>query len=291
MLVGLLAAGCGCSLSSFRFVRIRHETRGEDKRLLCIILGKRAAAHYHRDDLRPGSRKCSLRERSLNIVVALVGGTGAAGRGLASRFALAGMHVRMGSRDLDKACSAAASIAETTKSKNVSGHTNKDAVAGAGVVVLTIPIAAHARTLQDIRDALEPGAIVVDATVPLEIAIGGRLSRTITLWDGSAAQQAARLLPKARVTAAFHTLSAETLLHLDQPLGCDTLVCGDDPDAKKTTMELAAKIAGLRSVDAGPLENARLLEGLAALLISTNHRYRCKGSGVRITGLPEEGTA
>jgi 8-hydroxy-5-deazaflavin:NADPH oxidoreductase len=91
--------------------------------------------------------------------------------------------------------------------------------------------------------------------------------------------------------AAFHTLSAETLLHLDQPLGCDTLVCGDDADAKKTTMELAAKIAGLRSVDAGPLENARLLEGLAALLISMNHRYRCRGSGVRITGLPEEGPA
>jgi NADPH-dependent F420 reductase len=164
-------------------------------------------------------------------------------------------------------------------------------VAGAGIVVLTIPISAHAKTLAEIRDSLEPDAVVVDATVPLEIAIGGRLSRPLTLWDGSAAQQAARLLPKARVVAAFHTLSADTLSNLSQPLGCDTLVCGDDPDAKRATMELAAKISGLRSVDAGPLENARLLEGLAALLISTNHRYHCRGAGVRITGLPEEGTA
>jgi hypothetical protein len=201
------------------------------------------------------------------------------------------MSVRIGSRDAARARVAASSIAETTGNHEVTGDTNKDVVSGAGVIILTIPISAHAKTLQEISAVLEPGAIVIDATVSLEIAIGGRVSRTLTLWDGSAAQQAARLLPKSRVVAAFHTLSAHALLNLSEPLGCDTLICGDDPDAKRTVMELATRIQGLRGVDAGPLENARLLEGAAALLISLNLRYRCRQSGIRITGLPEESTA
>ena len=109
-------------------------------------------------------------------------------------------------------------------------------VAGAGVVVLTVPLSAHVETLKAIRGSLAPAAILVDATVPLEIAIGGRLSRMLTLWDGSAAQQAARLLPGVAVVAAFHALSAEALAKLDHPLDCDTLICGDSAEVNFTTM-------------------------------------------------------
>ena len=128
----------------------------------------------------------------------------------------------------------------------------------------------------------------MDATVPLEIAIGGRLSRTLTLWDGSAAQQAARLVPGVPVVAAFHALSAEALAKLDHPLDCDTLICGDSAEAKAAVTRLAEMIPGVRAIDAGPLDNARLLESAAALLISLNLRHKVKESGMRITGLPAE---
>ncbi len=153
------------------------------------------------------------------------------------------------------------------------------------MVVLTVPLAAQIEILKSIKGRLAPGAILVDATVPLEIAIGGRISRTITLWDGSAAQQAARLLPGVPVVAAFHALSAEVLAQVDHPLDCDTLICGDSAEAKAAVMDLAALIPGVRAIDAGPLDNARLLENTAALLISLNLRHKVKHSGMRITGL------
>jgi hypothetical protein len=215
--------------------------------------------------------------------VAIVGGTGAEGSGLALRFALAGVRVRIGSRNLERAQDAARRISGAT------GHTNEDAVSNAGIVVLTVPLSAQVETLKSIRGGIAPGAILVDATVPLEIAIGGRLSRTLTLWDGSAAQQAARLLPGVSVVAAFHALSAEELSKPDHPLDCDTLMCGDNTEAKSAVAKLAAMIPGVRAIDAGPLENARLLESAAALLISLNLRHKVKGSGMRITGLPASG--
>jgi hypothetical protein len=215
--------------------------------------------------------------------VAIVGGTGAEGSGLALRFALAGVRVRIGSRNLERAQDAARRISGAT------GHTNEDAVSNAGIVVLTVPLSAQVETLKSIRGGIAPGAILVDATVPLEIAIGGRLSRTLTLWDGSAAQQAARLLPGVSVVAAFHALSAEELSKPDHPLDCDTLICGDNAEAKAAVAQLAAMIPGVRAIDAGPLENARLLESAAALLISLNLRHKVKGSGMRITGLPASG--
>ena len=152
----------------------------------------------------------------MQTIVAVVGGTGAEGSGLALRFAQAGVPVRIGSRNLEKAQEAARRIGG-----NATGHTNDDAVASAGIVVLTVPLSAQAETLKAIRGSIAPGAILVDATVPLEVAIGGRLSRTLTLWDGSAAQQAARLVPGVPVVAAFHALSAEALAALDHPLDCD----------------------------------------------------------------------
>jgi NADPH-dependent F420 reductase len=219
----------------------------------------------------------------MQTTVAVVGGTGAEGSGLALRFALAGVRVRIGSRNLEKAQDAARRISGAT------GHTNEDAVSNAGIVVLTVPLSAQVETLKSIRGSIAPGAILVDATVPLEIAIGGRLSRTLTLWDGSAAQQAARLVPGVSVVAAFHALSAEELSKPDHPLDCDTLICGDNAEAKAAVAQLAAMIPGVRAIDAGPLENARLLESAAALLISLNLRHKVKGSGMRITGLPASG--
>ena len=212
--------------------------------------------------------------------MAVVGGTGAEGSGLALRFARAGVRVRIGSRNQEKAQETATRIGGGT-----TGHTNADAVTEAGVVVLAVPLSAQVETLKSIRGSFAPGAILVDATVPLEVAIGGRLSRILTLWDGSAAQQAARLVPGVSVVAAFHALSADALAKLDHPLDCDTLICGDSAEAKATVAQLAAMIPGVRAIDAGPLDNARLLENTAALLISLNLRHKVKESGVRITGL------
>ena len=126
----------------------------------------------------------------------------------------------------------------------------------------------------------------MDATVPLEIAVGGRLSRTVSLWDGSAAQQAARLAPAGvPVVATFHALSAEALKRIDQLVDCDALICGDNPEAKATVSEIAETIPGVRAIDAGPLDSARFLESSAALLIALNLRHKVKHCGLRITGL------
>jgi 8-hydroxy-5-deazaflavin:NADPH oxidoreductase len=221
--------------------------------------------------------------------IAIVGGTGAEGGGLALRFARAGARVRIGSRVAEKAEEAARRIAAAAGAGEVTGHGNAEAAAEAGIVVLSVPLAAQVGILKSIRNSLHPGAILVDATVPLENAIGGRVSRTVTLWDGSAAQQAARLVPEGvHVVAAYHGLSAEALAHLDQPVDSDTLICGDSAEAKTAVRELTQMIPGVRAIDAGPLENARLLESAAALLISLNLRHKVKGSGIRITGLAAE---
>jgi NADPH-dependent F420 reductase len=222
--------------------------------------------------------------------IAVVGGTGAEGSGLAVRFARGGARVLIGSRAPDKAQAAAQRIAALAGAGEVTGHTNPDAVAGAAIVVLTVPLSAQVEILKSVRGSIQPGAILVDATVPLEIAIGGRLSRTLTLWDGSAAQQAARLAPDGvPVVAAFHGLSAEALMKLDEPLDCDTLMCGDSADAKAAVAQLAAMIPGVRAIDAGALDNARLIENAAALLISLNLRHKVKHSGIRITGIGAAG--
>ena len=222
----------------------------------------------------------------MDRIVAVVGGTGAEGSGLALRFAKAGLRVRIGSRNQDKAQAAAREIAAKAGSQEVTGHTNSDAVNQASIVVLAVPLSAQVEMLKSVRGSFAPGTILVDATVPLEISIGGRLSRIVTLWDGSAAQQAARLVPPGvPVVAAFHSLSAEALGTVDQPVDCDTLICGDDAEAKAAVSELAETIPGVRAIDAGSIDSARYLESFAALLIALNLRHKIKHSGMRITGL------
>ena len=199
---------------------------------------------------------------------------------MASRFAHAGARVIVGSRDAAKAQEAARRIGKAE------GKLNTDAVKEADVVILTVPLVAQIPTLKSLQASFRPSAILVDATVPLEAAIGGRVSHTLTLWAGSAAQQAARYTPPGvSVVAAFHTLSADLLTNLDLSIDSDVLICGDSAEAKTVVTEMIAMLPGARAIDAGPLENARLIENAAALVISLNIRHKVKHSGIRITGL------
>jgi NADPH-dependent F420 reductase len=222
------------------------------------------------------------------LAIAVLGGTGPEGFGLALRFARSGESVIIGSRDVGRAREAAAKIqAAVGSSAKVSGEENSAACGKADLLVLTIPFEGHAALLKQIKPAIRPGSIVIDATVPLAASVGGRATRTLGIWQGSAAQQAAELVPQGvSVVAAFHNTSAD-VLNGDAPVDCDVIVCSDDAGASKTVRTLAAKIPGLRAIDGGKLENARILEQITALLIGLNIRHKGR-SGIRITGLPEK---
>ncbi len=218
--------------------------------------------------------------------IAVIGGTGPAGMGLALRWARAGEAIIIGSRDAQRAQQAAATIQERVGPQaNVSGMENSAACSAADILMLTVPFEGQAGLLKQLKPAMTEGSILIDATVPLAASVGGRASRTIGVWQGSAAQQAAELVPKGvSVVAAFHNVSAE-LLNGDVQLDCDVIVCSDDPDAAQLTRELAGKIPGVRAVDGGKLENARIVEQITALLIGMNIRHKGH-AGIRITGLP-----
>jgi len=225
--------------------------------------------------------------------IAIVGGTGDLGFGLALRWARAGVEVIIGSRDEGKANETAQRIramlnahAPTESARfSISGLANAQAAARASILVLAVPISAQVDILKTIRGSLK-GAIVVDATVPLAAALGGRPTRMLRLWQGSAAAQTRELVPDTTpVLAAFHNVSAGVLQDLSATPDCDILVCGDDEAAKEALFPLVKLIPGLRPIDAGPLEMASIVEGITALLISVNRRYRVHHSGIRITGL------
>lgn len=218
--------------------------------------------------------------------IAVIGGTGPAGMGLALRWARAGETVIIGSRDPGRAQKVAESIAEKVgPDARISGIENSAACAAADILMLTVPFEGQAALLKQLKSSITPGSILIDATVPLAAAVGGRPSRPLGVWQGSAAQQAAELVPEeVSVVAAFHNVSAE-LLNGNDPLDCDVIVCSDDKDAAHLTRELAAKIAGVRAIDGGKLENARIVEQITALLIGMNIRHKGH-AGIRITGLP-----
>lgn len=220
--------------------------------------------------------------------IAILGGTGPAGTGLALRWARAGETIIIGSRDSRRAQETAGKIEQKAgKQARVSGMENSAACAGAEILVLTVPFEGQATLIKQLKPAIRPGSILIDATVALASAVGGRASRTLGVWQGSAAQQAAELVPKGViVVAAFHNLSAE-LLNGDEELDCDVIVCSDDTNAGELTRTLASKIPGVRGIDGGKLENARILEQMTALLIGLNIRHKGHG-GIRITGLPPE---
>ena len=220
--------------------------------------------------------------------IAVLGGTGPAGMGLALRWARAGEAIILGSRDAQRAQEAADRINQKPGSPaRALGMENSAACAAADILVLTVPFEGQAALLKQLKPAIRPGSILIDATVALAASVGGRASRTLSVWQGSSAQQAAELVPKGvSVAAAFHNLSAD-LLNGDEALDCDVIVCSDDPTALQLTRRLAAKIPGVRALDGGKLENARILEQITALLIGLNIRHKGHG-GIRITGLPPQ---
>ncbi len=218
--------------------------------------------------------------------IAIIGGTGPAGMGLALRWARAGETIIIGSRDEQRAHVAAAAIGRRVGDQaHVSGMENSAACAAADILVLTVPFEGQAGILKQLKNSITEGSILIDATVPLAASVGGRASRPLGVWQGSAAQQAQELVPKGvSVVGAFHNLCAD-LLNGDAPLDCDVVVCSDDQDAAQLTRELAMKIPGVRAIHGGKLENARIVEQITALLIGLNIRNKAC-SGIRITGLP-----
>ena len=219
--------------------------------------------------------------------VALIAGTGNLGLGLALRWAQAGEKVLVGSRTLDKARSAAEQVRNAVPGCDVAALLYADAVQQSKVIVLSLPLSARIEVLKLLRTCWQPGTVLIDTTVPLERSVGGRLSHILPLWEGSAAEQTARYVPDTvHVTAALHSVSARSLHDLDQPLQSDVLVVGDNKEARRIAADWIGKIPGARTIDGGPLENARYAEHLAALLISLNLRYKVHSSGFRFTGLP-----
>jgi len=218
--------------------------------------------------------------------IAIVGGTGPAGLGLALRLARAGESVIIGSRSAERAQEAANQIKQKIASQvQVSGAENAAACAASDLLILTVPFEGQAALLKQLKPSIKAGSILVDATVPLASSVGGRASRMLGVWQGSAAQQTAEILSKdVKVVAAFQNVSAD-MMNGNDPLECDIIVCSDFPEATKAASDLVVKIPGLRAVDGGKLENARIVEQITALLIGLNIRHKGHG-GIRITGLP-----
>jgi NADPH-dependent F420 reductase len=219
--------------------------------------------------------------------IPIVGGTGALGYGLALRLALAGAPVVIGSRSAERAGEAAGRLREAAPDAEIEGLVNADAARRGPIVVLTVPFRAQSENLQNLRDALEPGQLLVDCTVPTAAAVSGKATRSLGVWQGSAAQQAQEMVPDGvTVVAALHTVSASSLADPAEPLDEDVLLCGERKADKARVAEIVELVPGLRAVNAGALEMARIVEQLTPLLISINSRYKAH-AGIRITGLPE----
>ncbi len=219
--------------------------------------------------------------------IAILGGTGDQGLGLALRFAKAGRTVVIGSRVPERAEAAAREVEAAVPGSRVSGAGNPEATGSAGVVILSVPFEHTAGTVKAIKEALRPGQIVVSMGVPLAAAIGDGAMRTLGVWQGSCAELVASLTPVGvHVVSAFQNVSAHRLRELAESVECDVLVSGA-AEPRKTVMALCNLVPGLRALDGGPLSNARIVESITALLIGLNIRYKVPaGIGVRFTGVP-----
>jgi len=211
--------------------------------------------------------------------IAILGGTGKEGVGLATRWAMAGHSIIIGSRDEARAKGKAAQLREVTHKIPIIGHANADAARLGEVIVLTLPANGLAGTLGDVVDACR-SKVVVSTVVPLTFG-GPRLFTPPPA--GSSAEEAQGLLPDAKVVAAFHHIAAHELSETDRPIECDVLMCGD-ADGKDVVKTLAASMR-LRAIDVGPLTNAGPLEGITAVLATINRRHKIKDAGIVITGL------
>ena len=219
--------------------------------------------------------------------VPIIGGTGALGFGLGLRLARAGVPVVIGSRRPEAADEAAERLRARVPEAEVVGLANAAAARRGPIVILSVPFRAQSENLTNLNGALAEGQILVDATVPVAAAVSGKATRLLGVPQGSAAQQAQEMAPDGvTVVSALHTVSAAGLSDLGQALDEDVLVTGDSREAKRRVAEVIRRIEGLRPVDCGRLETARLVEGLTPLLISVNVRNRSH-AGVRLTGLKE----
>jgi len=219
--------------------------------------------------------------------IPIVGGTGALGAGLALRWAKAGAPIVLGSRSAERAEEAAAKLREKAPSAQIEGMLNEEAAKQAEIVFLTVPFRAQSENLNNLREALQPGQILVDCTVPLAAAVSGKATRSLGVWQGSAAQQAQEMVPDGvTVVAALHTVGAPTLADPNAELDEDVLVCGDRKADKARVARLIELIPGLRPVNAGALEMARIVEQLTPMLISINTRYKAH-AGIKLTNLPD----
>jgi NADPH-dependent F420 reductase len=219
--------------------------------------------------------------------VSILGATGALGFGLALRLTASGASVRIGSRTAESAREAAEKVRARVDAADVEGLENAEAAAGAPIVMLSVPFRAQSETLTNLKRILEPGQILLDATVPLAAAVSGKATRLLGVPQGSAAEQAREMAPEGvHVVSALHTVSAKHMADLDATLDEDVLVCGDELEAKAEVAALVMRIPVLRPVDCGNLEAARLVEGLTPLLIGVNIRHKTT-AGVKLTGLPE----
>src|SRR5829696_1056784 len=217
--------------------------------------------------------------------IPIIGGTGALGYGLALRWARAGRAVVIGSRSEERAAETARKLSELAPDAEIEGLANEQAAKQGAVVFLTVPFRAQSENLNNLRETLEPGQLLVDCTVPLAAAVSGKATRSLGVWQGSAAQQAQEMAPDGvTVISALHTVSAPVLADLGTDLGEDVLVCGDRKADKARVARLIERIPGLRCVNAGALETARIVEQLTSLLISVNARYKTH-AGIRVTGL------
>lgn len=219
--------------------------------------------------------------------VAIIGASGALGFGLATRLARTGVPIAIGSRDAGRAEEAAQRTRDAAPGATCTGHENAEAARSAPIVILSVPFRNHSETLNNLREVLVPGQLLIDATVPLAAATGGKATRMLGVWQGSAAQQAAEMVPEGvRVVSALHTVSAASLTDPEHPLAQDVLLCGDRRADKTEAAQLIERIEGLRCVDCGRLETSRITESLTALLIGVNSRYKAH-AGIRLTGLPD----
>jgi NADPH-dependent F420 reductase len=214
------------------------------------------------------------------VTIAILGGTGKEGAGLALRWAKLGHAILIGSRDAARAQAKAAELRASANALPITGHTNAEAAERAELVVIALPANGLATTLREVRPACH-GKVVVSTVVPLTFG-GPRLFTPPPI--GSSGEEVAALLPEARVVAAFHHIAAHELADADHPIDCDLLICGQDAPAKETVTQLGRSM-GLRVLDVGPLTNAGPLEGITAVLATVNRRYKLKNSGIRITGM------
>lgn len=224
---------------------------------------------------------------SENETIPILGGTGALGTGLALRWARAGARIVLGSRSAERAEEAAAAIREAVPGADIKGMVNEEAAVQGEIPFLTVPFRAQSENLNNLRGALKPGQILVDCTVPLAAAVSGKATRSLGVWQGSAAQQAEEMVPDGvTVVAALHTVGAPSLKDPEAKLDEDVLICGDKKADKARVARIIERIEGLRAINAGTLEMARIVEQLTPLLISVNTRYKTH-AGIKLTNIPD----